>query len=164
MGVNLTADELTFASTESVYLLDGGEQAYPRMHLAIERARRYVHLEVYVFAPLGVGVCFIEALCRASKRGVVTTNNVLAIWLSARSSSVIEGVGYCISPFCRALLDTRDRSFTSDFGPDSILTLVCLVGLTGMFIAFSSFVNGRVRFARTKSKKGFKMNKQKERE
>jgi cardiolipin synthase len=51
-------------------LLDGGEQAYPRMLLAIARARRTVHLEVYAFAPLGVGVHFVEALGQAARRGV----------------------------------------------------------------------------------------------
>jgi cardiolipin synthase len=51
-------------------LLDGGEQAYPRMLLAIARAQRHVHLEVYAFAPLGVGVRFVEALGQAAKRGV----------------------------------------------------------------------------------------------
>jgi hypothetical protein len=36
-----------------VDLLDGGGQAYPRMLLAIARAHRSVHLEVYAFAPSG---------------------------------------------------------------------------------------------------------------
>jgi cardiolipin synthase len=40
------------------------------MLLAIARAQRDVHLEVYTFAPLGVGVRFIEALGKAAKRGV----------------------------------------------------------------------------------------------
>ena len=43
------------AVAESVELLDGGGQAYPRMLLAIAHARRSVHLEVYGFAPSGVG-------------------------------------------------------------------------------------------------------------
>jgi cardiolipin synthase A/B len=70
VSVNLSVDESAFSSSESVLLLDGGEQAYPRMLLAIERAQRNVHLEVYAFAPLGVGVRFIEALGRAAKQGV----------------------------------------------------------------------------------------------
>jgi cardiolipin synthase len=53
-----------------VELLDGGKQAYPRMLLAIARAQRSVHLEVYAFAPLGVGAHFVEALGQAAKRGV----------------------------------------------------------------------------------------------
>ena len=50
-------------------LLDGGAQAYPRMLLAIATARRSVHLEVYAFAPTGVGAEFVEALSRAAGRG-----------------------------------------------------------------------------------------------
>ena len=42
------------AAAESVDLLDGGGQAYPRMLAAIARARRSIHLEVYAFAPKGV--------------------------------------------------------------------------------------------------------------
>jgi len=65
-----TFDRRASSAPESVELLDGGEQAYPRMLLAIERARRNVHLEVYAFAPLGVGVRFIEELGQAAERGV----------------------------------------------------------------------------------------------
>ncbi|MFO8070499.1 MAG: phospholipase D-like domain-containing protein [Polyangia bacterium] len=66
----LPVDRRVSSAPESVELLDGGEQAYPRMLLAIARARRSVHLEVYAFAPFGVGVRFIEALGQAAKRGV----------------------------------------------------------------------------------------------
>jgi cardiolipin synthase len=58
------------AGRESVVLLDGGDQAYPRMLLAIAGAQRSVHLEVYAFAPAGVGARFVEALGRAAGRGV----------------------------------------------------------------------------------------------
>jgi cardiolipin synthase len=70
VGVALTVDSRTSSAPESVELLDGGEQAYPRMLLAIARAQRHVHLEVYAFAPLGVGVRFVEALGQAATRGV----------------------------------------------------------------------------------------------
>ena len=55
---------------ESVVLLDGGGQAYPRMLLGIEQAQRTIHLEVYAFTPTGVGARFIEALGLAARRGV----------------------------------------------------------------------------------------------
>ncbi len=54
----------------SVDLLDGGTEAYPRMLLAIARARRSVRLEVYGFSPSGVGARFIQALESAAARGV----------------------------------------------------------------------------------------------
>jgi cardiolipin synthase len=74
--------------SESVELLDGGRQAYPRMLLAISRAQRSVHLEVYAFAPAGVGASFIEALGQAAGRGV----KVLVLidgWGSARDGNAV---------------------------------------------------------------------------
>lgn len=58
------------SAPESVELLDGGEESYPRMLSAIARAKRGVHFEVYSFALSGVGARFIEALGQAAKRGV----------------------------------------------------------------------------------------------
>jgi cardiolipin synthase len=74
-GLPAASVALTFAShpasvPESVKLLDGGAQAYPRMLLAIARAKRNVHLEVYAFVPSGVGARFVEALGQAASRGV----------------------------------------------------------------------------------------------
>lgn len=66
----LKTDSGSVSTPESIELLDGGEQAYPRMLLAIERAQHDVHLEVYAFAPLGVGARFVEALGQAAERGV----------------------------------------------------------------------------------------------
>jgi cardiolipin synthase len=68
---------------ESVELLDGGEQAYPRMLRAIERAQRSVRLEVYAFSPSGVGALFIEALAGAAARGVAV-QVLIDGWGSAR--------------------------------------------------------------------------------
>ena len=73
---------------ESVELLDGGGQVYPRMLTAIARARRTVHLEVYAFAPSGVGARFIDALANAASRGVAV-QIVVDGWGSARSGRAI---------------------------------------------------------------------------
>jgi cardiolipin synthase len=51
-------------------LLDGGREAYPAMLAAIASARREIFLEVYQFAPDGVGAEFIAALSAAARRGV----------------------------------------------------------------------------------------------
>jgi cardiolipin synthase len=82
--------ELQTESTaaESVSLLDGGEQAYPRMLRAIAGARRTVHLEVYAFAPTGVGARFIEALALAASRGVVVRVQIDG-WGSARGGRAV---------------------------------------------------------------------------
>ena len=72
----------------SVDLLDGGEQAYPRMLLAIEQAQSSVHLEVYSFAPSGIGARFIEALRQAAFRGVSVQVQIDG-WGSARGGHAI---------------------------------------------------------------------------
>ncbi|MFH1807490.1 MAG: phosphatidylserine/phosphatidylglycerophosphate/cardiolipin synthase family protein [Pseudomonadota bacterium] len=68
---------------EAVDLLDGGEQAYPRMLQAIAGARHSVHLEVYSFSPTGMGARFIEDLGQAARRGV-TVLVLIDGWGSAR--------------------------------------------------------------------------------
>ena len=63
--------ELPAASPRlAVALLDGGHRAYPAMLSAIRRARTSVDLEIYAFAPSGIGVQFVEALGNAARRGV----------------------------------------------------------------------------------------------
>lgn len=51
-------------------LLDGGEQAYPRMLDAIAHAKFHIYLEVYSFASTGVGARFMAELSEAAQRGV----------------------------------------------------------------------------------------------
>ena len=55
---------------ESVTLLDGGREAFPRMLRAIRGARQSIHLEVYHLAREGVGDEFRRALSDAALRGV----------------------------------------------------------------------------------------------
>jgi cardiolipin synthase len=76
------------AAPESVSLLDGGGQAYPRMLLAIAQAKRSVHLEVYAFAPSGVGARFIETLGQAAGRGVKVQVQIDG-WGSARGGRTV---------------------------------------------------------------------------
>jgi phosphatidylserine/phosphatidylglycerophosphate/cardiolipin synthase-like enzyme/fatty acid desaturase len=85
-SVEPTADGAS--APESVEMLDGGEQAYPRMLLAIARAQRSVHLEVYSFASLGVGARFVEALAHAARRGV-TVQVLIDGWGSARGGRAV---------------------------------------------------------------------------
>jgi cardiolipin synthase len=80
--VTLTVEGPPDSEPESVDLLDGGGQAYPRMLLSIEQARRTVPLEVYAFAPGGVGARFVKALGDAAGRGVAVTA-VIDGWGSA---------------------------------------------------------------------------------
>lgn len=73
---------------ELVKLLDGGEQAYPRMLEAIARASRSVHLEVYTFAATGIGERFVDALTQAASRGVAV-QVLIDGWGSARSGNAL---------------------------------------------------------------------------
>jgi cardiolipin synthase len=81
-SATFTADDPAASPPESVELLDGGAQAYPRMLRAIALARRSVHLEAYAFAPSGVGARFVDALAGAAARGV-TVQVVIDGWGSA---------------------------------------------------------------------------------
>ena len=58
------------------------------MLLAIAQARRSVHLEVYAFAPSGVGARFIEALGQAAGRGVKVQVQIDG-WGSARGGRAV---------------------------------------------------------------------------
>lgn len=79
----MQAKELSVTSPpESMMLLDGGKQTYPRMLQAIAGAQRSVHLEVYAFAPTGVGTHFVEALANAANRDV-TVRVIIDGWGSA---------------------------------------------------------------------------------
>lgn len=87
-NVVLRAAGSAAATPESVELLDGGEQAYPRMLAAIANASRSVHLEVYTFALSGVGERFIEALVNAVGRGVAV-HVLIDGWGSARAGNAV---------------------------------------------------------------------------
>ena len=83
-----TVDGHSVSTPESVELLDGGDQAYPRMLLAIARAKTSVHLQVYAFAPAGVGERFVEALGQATRRGV-KVEVLIDGWGSARGGRAV---------------------------------------------------------------------------
>ena len=84
----LDADWRPPSAPELVELLDGGEQAYPRMLHAIANAKKRVHLEVYAFAPTGIGARFIAALTEAAGRGV-RVRVLLDGWGSARGGRAV---------------------------------------------------------------------------
>jgi cardiolipin synthase A/B len=66
----ITGRELAAGSVVAV--LDCGDQAYPEMLAAIERAEIHVRLCTYIFRADEVGLQFIDALVRAHRRGVKT--------------------------------------------------------------------------------------------
>lgn len=87
-GIALKVDVTTVPAKESVELLDGGDRAYPAMLSAIAHARTSVDLEVYAFAPSGVGARFVETLGNAARRGVAV-RVVIDGWGSARRGRAV---------------------------------------------------------------------------
>ncbi len=84
----IDADSRAQGAPESMDLLDGGQETYPRMLLAIAGAQRRVHLEIYRFAPTGVGARFIHALAAAATRGVAVHVRIDG-WGSARGGRTV---------------------------------------------------------------------------
>jgi cardiolipin synthase len=70
-------------------LLDGGAQAYPAMLDAIAGAQEELLLEVYRFAPDGIGERFLQALADAVRRGV-RVRVVIDGWGSTPHTSEVE--------------------------------------------------------------------------
>ena len=84
----LRVEVATVPAQESVELLDGGDRAYPAMLSAIALARNTIDLEVYAFAPSGIGARFVEALGDAARRGV-KVRVVIDGWGSARRGHAV---------------------------------------------------------------------------
>jgi cardiolipin synthase len=76
---------------DRVRLLEGGDEAFPRMLDAIANARESVFLEVYGFKRDRVGEQFIAALSEAANRGV-RVRCVLDGWGSVRDGEEIAGL------------------------------------------------------------------------
>jgi cardiolipin synthase len=84
----LTLDKEPAAIPEQLLLLDGGDEAYPRMLAALALATQSVHLETYAFEVSGVGARFVDALQQAAGRGVAV-RVVIDGWGSARGGRAI---------------------------------------------------------------------------
>jgi len=83
-------------------LLRDGVEAYPAMLMAIRGARRYIHLETYMFISDAVGELFGEALAEAAERGVHVRvlYDALGSWTSRRSFfEALRARGVDIRPF-----------------------------------------------------------------
>jgi len=91
VAIQLQADRTGRGPVESVTLLDGGREAFPRMLDAIESARHEIFLETYAFARDGVGEHFLDALGAAARRGV-RVSVVLDGWGSLLDGRTIQAV------------------------------------------------------------------------
>ncbi len=61
---------LPLAGGNRIEMLHGGEQAYPEMLEAIDRATQTLYLTTYIFETNATGHRFVDALARAAGRGV----------------------------------------------------------------------------------------------
>jgi cardiolipin synthase A/B len=77
--------------SDSVALLDGGPEAFPRMLEAVEQAAQSIHLEVYTFSREGVGEQFVAALVGAARRGV-RVKVILDGWGSALDGRYVQAL------------------------------------------------------------------------
>jgi cardiolipin synthase A/B len=74
---------------DSVELLNGGAEGFPRMLAAIDEGQQRIHLEVYAFHHDAIGERFVDALSRAARRGV-RVRVVLDGWGSFASSGYVS--------------------------------------------------------------------------
>ncbi len=74
-----------------VALLDGGQEAFPRMLEAIRTSQQSIRLETYTFSREGVGEEFLAALSAAAQRGV-RVQVVLDGWGSALDGRYVQAL------------------------------------------------------------------------
>jgi len=91
MAIHLRDGQGAPLGSESVALLEGGPEAFPRMLDAIGQASQSVHLEVYTFSREGIGEEFLAALGAAARRGVRVTV-VLDGWGSALDGRYVQAL------------------------------------------------------------------------
>ncbi len=65
-----SVSDFPLVSDNNVEVLYNGESAYPAMLTAIKKAKRFIHLETYIFEKGHMGKEFVLALVEAQKRGV----------------------------------------------------------------------------------------------
>lgn len=77
-------------------LLRNGEAAYPAMLGIIDAAKYRVYLSTYIFDNDATGRCFMDALCRAARRGVdvrVIVDGVGELYTFPRTSTMLRKAG-----------------------------------------------------------------------
>jgi len=83
-------------------ILHNGEQAYPAMLDAIERARQSIFLATYIFETNHTGLQFVDGLARADARGVTVRVLIDGIgdWYSSpRAGTLLKHRKVCVARF-----------------------------------------------------------------
>ena len=93
---------LPLSEGNQVDILNNGDEAYPAMLNAINRAKDWVYLCMYIFEHKGIGGEFIEALGHANKRGVqirVLLDGIGSFYNLGRTHSRLKKKGIKVSYF-----------------------------------------------------------------
>ncbi|MGP1683219.1 MAG: phospholipase D-like domain-containing protein [Giesbergeria sp.] len=131
VGKQVTGKPL-LAGNRLVPLADG-DTAYPAMLAAIERAKRSITLQSYIFHNDAAGDAFVQALARAHARGVLVRVLVDAVGLRYRPTGVLKRLRALGIP-CAAFLPpalTRLLSHVNLRNHRKILVVDGEVGFTG---------------------------------
>lgn len=93
---------LPLSAGNKVEMLNNGEEAYPAMLDAINRANDWIYLCMYIFEHKGIGGKFITALENANKRGIeirVLLDGVGAYYNFGRTRSLLREKGIKVAYF-----------------------------------------------------------------
>jgi cardiolipin synthase len=113
--------------------LVNGEEAYPAMIDAIQRAQESISLESYIFEAKGVGEQFVGALAQACARGVevrVLIDDVGARYARPRIHRVLKKRGIPVARFLPALLPRSVTHFNLR-NHSKIMVVDGRIGFTG---------------------------------
>lgn len=97
-----TVTGLPLSEGNQVDILNNGDEAYPAMLDAINRAEDWIYLCMYIFEHKGVGEEFIQALGRAHERGVdvrVLLDGIGSFYNVGRTHSRLKKMGIKVSYF-----------------------------------------------------------------
>lgn len=70
MSLNLSSDNFIVTSNNQVDILNNGEEKFPEMISAIKNAKKFIHMEYYIFQDDNLGKTILELLIEKAKEGV----------------------------------------------------------------------------------------------
>lgn len=91
-------------SGNKVKLLNNGEEMFPALLAALEKATHHIHLECYIFEPDQIGNQIKAVLCKKAKQGIKVRfifDDFGSKHLNARFMNEVRAAGVHIHPFYR---------------------------------------------------------------
>ena len=102
MRISCAVTRRPLVAGNTVHLLQNGEEAFPAMVDAIERARHSLFLSTYIFETNHTGRLFIDALTRAVRRGVdvrVILDGIGELYAFPRAGTLLKKRGVPMARF-----------------------------------------------------------------